>query len=324
MEAEALRAFWYRPCRRLAWILALTLAAGARAALPAPEQVTFPSLDVDVAGRPIAIAALYFRPPQAPPGARMPLVIAAHGCGGMFSASANRRNELSQRSAVWTGRLLSDGYAVLWPDSFNPRGRRSVCLVKRGEPTITPAVRRLDLLGAIAFGAGQPGIDRDRMALIGWSHGGSTVLATSNGRDPRIAEFLAAPGAPPSLRAVVAFYPGCRVSLRQGAQWQPAMPLAIHIGALDDWSAPEPCVKLGDMARARGAAMTVSVYAGAFHGFDSPFGKVRVWQDVTTGVRPNEGVHVGPDPAARAAAEAAVRGFLREQIGSDAATAVAK
>jgi dienelactone hydrolase len=319
-----MRAFLYGSCRTLAWILALTFAAGALATLPAPEQVTFPSLDVGAVGRPIAIAALYFRPPQAPPGARVPLVIAAHGCGGMFSASANRRNELSRRSAVWTGRLLSEGYAVLWPDSFNPRGRRSVCLGKRGEPSITPAVRRLDLLGAIAFGAAQPGIDRDRIALIGWSHGGSTVLATSNGRDPRIADFLAAPEAPPPLRAVVAFYPGCRVSLRQGARWQPAMPLAIHIGALDDWSAPEPCVELGKAARARGAAMTVTVYAGAYHGFDSPSGKVKVWEDVTTGVRPNEGVHVGPDPAARAAAEAAVRGFLREQMGPAAATAVAK
>ena len=49
----------------------------------------------------------------------MPLVIAAHGCGGMFSAHPRRRDQLSERAIAWTEVLLADGYAVLWPDSFN-------------------------------------------------------------------------------------------------------------------------------------------------------------------------------------------------------------
>ena len=51
-------------------LLLLLVASVANAALPAPERVTFPSLDRDAAGAPIAIAALYFRPPQAAAGAR--------------------------------------------------------------------------------------------------------------------------------------------------------------------------------------------------------------------------------------------------------------
>ncbi len=195
------------------------------------------------------ISALFFRPPRAAPGAAVPLVVAAHGCGGMFSANEKRRNELSERFATWTAQLLDDGYAVLWPDSFNSRGRRSVCLIKRGEPTIAPVTRRLDVLGAQAFAAALGGIDRERIALVGWSHGGSATLAAVNGKDPRIAAFRSAPGAPPPFRAAVAFYPGCVVSLRQGANWQPDMPTEIHVGELDDWTPAAACVQLGDAAR---------------------------------------------------------------------------
>lgn len=297
----------------------LFVAAAATAALPAPERVSFPSLDRDAAGTPMVISALYFRPPQAAADAKVPLIIAAHGCGGMFSAREDRSNELSERFAMWTEQLLSDGYAVLLPDSFNSRGRRSVCLVKRGDPSITPVTRRLDILGALTYAATLPGVDRARVALIGWSHGGSTTLASVNGKDSRIAEYYAAPGAPPPFRAAVAFYPGCVVSLRAREKWQPDIPVAIHTGELDDWTPAPACVQLGDAARARGAPMTVTVYPGAYHGFDAPRGKVVVWKEVTTGANPDSGVTIGPNPAARAAANDAVRALLRERLSTPAA-----
>ncbi len=290
------------------------LAAIASAALPAPEQVSFPSLDRNPDGVPVTISARYFRPPGTAPDREIPLVIALHGCGGMFSARAERRNELSERFANWTELLLAEGYAVLWPDSLNPRGRREICTIKTGERTIRAAARRLDVLGALDYGAALPGVDRDRIALMGWSHGGSTTLATVNALDPQVAGFRGVTGTPPRFRTAVAFYPGCEASLRAGASWKPAVPVSIHIGEADDWTPAAPCVELGRAAQARGDPVTVTVYAGSYHGFDAPRGRVAVRRDVPNGVHPGQGVTVGPNAAARAATIAAVRAALRQSL----------
>ena len=54
-----------------------------------------------------------------------------------------------------------------------------------------------------------------RVALLGWSHGGSAVLASINRRHPAVMQFLAAE-APADMfyRTAVAFYPGCIESMR--------------------------------------------------------------------------------------------------------------
>jgi len=41
---------------------------------------------------------------------------------------------------------------------------------------------------------------------------------------------------------------------------------------------------------------------------------VSVWKEVTTGVHPDKGVTIGPDPVSRAAADSAVRAFLRDKL----------
>ena len=54
------------------------------------------------------------------------------------------------------------------------------------------------------------------------------------------------------------------------------------------------------------------MYANAHHGFDAPRGKLVHRTDVPNGVNPGQGVHVGPDPAAREDANRRVAAFLRE------------
>jgi dienelactone hydrolase len=307
--------------RIVATMAALFLAMAARAALPAPERVEFPSLALDAAGANVTIPALLFRPPRAAAGGNTALVVALHGCGGMFSTRRGSEQALSDSFAQWTAQLLDDGHAVLWPDSFAPRGLREVCTIRTGERTITAAARRLDALGVLRVAGTLPGIDAHRVAVVGWSHGGSTTLAAINGQDPRVAPFLAAGGAPPFFRAAVAFYPGCAPALRAGAKWRPATTTAIHIGASDDWTPAAPCVELGEAMRAAGRPLTVDVYPGAYHGFDAPSGRVAVRMDVPNGVNPGQGVTRGPDPAARAIANDRVRAFLREHLAATAHSA---
>lgn len=81
------------------------------------------------------------------------------------------------------------------------------------------------------------------------------------------------------------------------------------VGAADDWTPAEPCIQLAGKASA-GAALQIEVYPDAFHGFDGT-APVRLRTDVPNGVRPGEGVHVGSQPAARAASAAALEAFLR-------------
>jgi dienelactone hydrolase len=61
---------------------------------------------------------------------------------------------------------------------------------------------------------------RDRVVLLGWSNGGSTVLATTR-KSASLPAGL--------LRGAVAFYPGCR-SFAASARWHPSTKLLILIG----------------------------------------------------------------------------------------------
>ena len=127
----------------------------------APERVTFDSLDRDPAtGAPVRITGLLFRPPN-PDGVRRPAIVALHGCGGMYSALASRRDELSVRHRAMAELLTDEGYIVLFPDSFRPRGRDEICTVENrgahdhpGQPPPRCAGRARVSAGAPGRGAG--------------------------------------------------------------------------------------------------------------------------------------------------------------------------
>lgn len=311
-----------RQSRVLGWMCAI---AAVFAVVVAPDlaaraliRVSFPSLDRDKNGASVQINAILLLPDGPVPAGGFPAVVALHGCSGMYSMARGREDHLSDRLAARADLYLNDGYAVLFPDSFRSRGRTEVCTIKVGESPIKPMRRRLDALGALAFLAERPDIARDRIALVGWSHGGSTALATINLRDREVAAFRDKPGAPPFFRAAVAFYPGCAVSLRAGERWQPGAPTRIHIGASDDWTPVKPCVELGKAMAARGEPLKVVVYPNAHHAFDAPDGVVVHRTDVPNGVNPGQGVHVGANPAAREKANAKVSAFLNERLrGAD-------
>ncbi|MBX3622430.1 MAG: dienelactone hydrolase family protein [Rhizobacter sp.] len=274
---------------------ALCLCAGTA---HAQALVSFPSLDV-AQGEPVRLKAHWY-PVDA---SSAPALVLLHGCSGMYG-----RNGLPSQRMVDYARLLNgQGLHVLMLDSLTPRGEREICTQRLGARRITMANRRLDALAALRWLAQQPQVDARHLGLIGWSNGGSAVLAATNKRHRDVASFPVVPA------FAVAFYPGCAADLKRG--YVPSAPLLMLVGEADDWTPAAPCHRL---ARESAAPQPeIEGYAGAFHGFDSA-APLRVRRDVPNGAQPGEGVHVGGDARARAASRTRLLAFLQAYSRSPA------
>ena len=296
---------------RLATFCATIAFALPIAAATTGERVSFPSVDIDPqSGTPIMLTGLFFTPDPSAGG--FPVVVALHGCDGMYSTLASRRGLLSARHQAMADLLVAEGYAVLFPDSFNPRGRREVCTQPAREQTITQAHRRLDVLGALEYVRSRADVASHRIALLGWSHGGSAVLAAMNARQPVVAAYLAQLGDETAFfLTAIAFYPGCYASLNGAGGFAPAAPVSVFIGEADDWTSARPCVALGKQMEARQLPLQVRTYPDTHHGFDTPGLDRPRHLDVPNGVRPGQGVTVASNAAARADAYARMKAQLR-------------
>jgi dienelactone hydrolase len=201
-----------------------------------PNTVSFQSSAAQYGG----IANLAGRLKKPDGSGPFPAVVLLHGCGGMQPGRDN----------AWAERLSGWGYATLQVDSFRPRGLSSVCTYSGREATDILQQRVTDAYDAKRYLAGLSFVDRRRIAVMGWSHGGATTLETvyTKTDDP----FHA-----------VAFYPSCRRMLT-GLN----APLLILIGEADDWTSAARC---GEMMPKEQAAPEVllKVYPGAHHAFDS-------------------------------------------------------
>jgi len=267
--------------RRAPAALALALAG---CVAPA-EPPTFSATD---AGR-IPVTATLSLPASGP----APVVVLMHGCSGV-----------SRTHEAWAATLRGWGYAALVLDSFAARGIRAVC--ETG--SLTSEQRVEDAFAALRTLAAHPGIDARRVALMGFSHGGGTVLAAAS---PAIARSQATPGAPP-FRALIAFYPRCE-GRYPGTPL--AAPLRIHIGALDDWTPAGPCETLAASLRRAGADARITVYADAHHGFDSvrQGPPIRLPNVLVHGAG-RRGATVGPNPEAARMSRDNVRRELEELL----------
>ncbi len=218
-------------------------------------------------------------------------VLAFHGCGGI--GGPERGTRLPAREQDWADRLRALGHPVLFVDSFASRGRTEAC--RGGSSGIeAETIRRADAHAAAAWAAAQPWAAPGGVVLLGWSHGGSTVVA-------------ATAGAPPGLiRGVVALYPGCG-RLRQGGGWQPSVPVLMLLGAADDWTPARNCEAIAarDTARVR-----VEIFPDAHHAFDAPAGEVRERTGLANTGRGGGVATIGPDPAAREAVRVMVPAFI--------------
>jgi dienelactone hydrolase len=234
------------------------------------------------------LTGFLFRPTGAGP---FPAIVALHGCSGPGAAS----RELSKRHADWAERLVRAGYVVLMPDSFGSRGAKSLCGTR--DRVVRPAERADDARGAAAWLAARPFVERGRIGALGWSNGGSTVL-----------HLVAREGVGAAFAAAVAFYPGCRVPLKQ-AGWSARIPLLIQHGDADDWTPIAPCRQLAGSSKVR-----LIAYPGAFHDFDAPDMKLHVRRGTAYSANGTGVVHMGTHEPSRRAAIDSTLGYFAEQL----------
>jgi dienelactone hydrolase len=179
---------------------------------------------------------------RAPGNGPFPAVVLLHGCDGRLPAT------LEQREAE---KLVALGYAVMAVDSFGPRGVRDRC-VEAG----SPVDRVMDAYGALQYLAGRADIDPDRVAVLGYSQGGTTAISavTRGGVDTLFERHF---------KAVVAYYPGCDNS-------EVSAPTLILIGALDEWMPSRNCREMVATQSGAGLAVELFVYPDAYHAFNFP------------------------------------------------------
>jgi dienelactone hydrolase len=262
-------------------------------ALPSPADTRMPLPLADGS----QIGAHWYPLPLQADGAPRPAVVALHGCGGLF----NRTGSPTARHADWGQRLADAGFLVVMPDSFRSRGLGSQCGISNR--SVRPSRERVaDVLATKIWLQARGDVKASAVSLLGWSNGGSTVLAAvRSDRKPGDAS--------PDLARAIAFYPGCRAQA-ESSSFRTRLPLLIMIGEADDWTPAAPCKALAEAARARGEAIDLKLYPGAYHDFDHPGRPVTERRDLAFTADGSGTARAGTNPAARQDALTRVPAFL--------------
>jgi dienelactone hydrolase len=255
---------------------------------------------------PLSIPIDVKRPEGAGP---FPAVVMLHDCSGLgpHSSGSPRR---------WAQLLVEAGYVVLIPDSFSTRGfPAGVCTDPSPERAeVSPRHRVRDAYEALRYARSLPYVDARHVGVMGGSHGGSTTLATIVAPQE---SYVSAEN--PGFAAAVALYPGCGPrygdwSEKTGGTYRPLAPLTILIGENDDWTPAAPCERMAWGAQGAGYPVTIKVYPGARHGFDSGHAVRYDPRRVNSSAPGGRGATTGGDPAAAADAIREVKAFFARHL----------
>jgi dienelactone hydrolase len=192
----------------------------------------------------------------------------------------------------WARGFVAAGYAALVVDSLATRMTFNVC--EGGSPRVEEV--SIDAISALRYLHGDARIDRQRLAVMGWSHGASAALEINS-----LADFYALSG----VRAIVAVYPGCETL-------DPHTRIAtlLVLAGSDDWTPPRACVRvaerLADAALPGASLLRMTMYPQATHSFDQP-GSTGTYL----------GHRIAYDPVAASDAREQVGRFLAEQFGAN-------
>jgi dienelactone hydrolase len=176
----------------------------------------------------------------------VPAVIALHGSGGNVSGMER-----------YAAMLAAEGFAVYLLHYFDRTGTESADLqsMKLNFPLWMKT-----LWDAISFIEMQPQVDRERIALLGFSLGAYLSLANS-AIDPRV-------------KAVVEFFGG--MPKEMNLFMKRLCPVLILHGEADPTVPVEEAYQLQKLLEKKGIAYEIKIYPGAGHGFES-----EIWRDAS-------------------------------------------
>jgi dienelactone hydrolase len=208
-----------------------------------------------------------------PPGQdKAPAVVLVHGSGGTYPALFE----------FWPKVFGSAGMATFVLDMFAPRG---VASTAEDQSQVPFSADVADVFAALKLVATHPRIDRERIAIMGFSRGGTATLRAAVNR---LANSQKLPDGLRYAAFIPAYAGGClggfRLIARPGV-FGKAPILFIH-GTADDYTAIEPCKDYADKIRAAGTPVEFAAIEGAHHKFDADDTK-RHWLARATKTKPD-------------------------------------
>ncbi len=247
------------PLRLAAALFCAAFAAAGPASAAAPVATTI------VNDQGVALRAWYFAPDTS--AGSYPAVVMLHGCSGVYSYSKPNAtySNLQKLFTEWAQRLNRAGYAALLVDSFTARGHDQNQCGNGSTGTNEVVDRAHDALAGYRTLSGTTSwlIDPARVAVLGWSQGGSTTMSVLD-----ISTW------PAVFKMGIAFYPGCGLYNAYGgistSLYAPYAPLHVLVGTRDAFYTSGYC----DTRQQRSAAMGSTefkplwTYTDAQHSFD--------------------------------------------------------
>jgi dienelactone hydrolase len=223
----------------------------------AGESVNFPSFSpftpadmADAEARaPTPSVATYFKPRTNSP-APAPAVVLLHGSSGVQSA----------RELTYARQLAAMGVGALVIDSFAARRERGTGFIDR-LLNITESMMLADAYAGLGWLAARPDIDRERIAVVGFSYGALVSLLAAQDQAARIFS-----PAGPRFAGHVAFYAPCIAAFDD--RTTTGRPVLMLAGDEDEIVTPERCDTAATNLRAGGSEVQVIRYPGAYHQWD--------------------------------------------------------
>jgi len=254
----------------------------------AAEEIRFRASSKSLSGDPLTLTGKLHIPHGEAP---FPAMVLLHGCWGITDKIED----------AWARRLVSWGYVTLEVDSLEPRGKKNIC----DDTYVVPEnTRAQDAFDGKVFLSQQAGVDRSRIGIMGWGHGGGAVLCAVSPSNMEDYHWQKKGTSPSELikgngpfKAAVAFYPYCAKSLEDAQS-----PLLILIGDRDSWC-PAALCRLQVPRVITNHEIQLKVYPDTYHGFDA--------EDVNTLV---SSYRVAYDPRATLDAIFRVRDFLARYL----------